>query len=479
MEISQSGEDFRKKRFILWGKIPLPWLYAAGILILLGMALIFSARVYLPDDRILAGVEVEHINIGGMTRAAAEKHLRFYKRSVADEPVFLHWTKRTWVFLPGYSGLDADIRGTVEKAWRLGRRGFFWYRWYERLKIRARGANIKCLVREDRESLETYIQMLTEEIDHAPVSAQIMGVDKQGTPVISAELNGYHLKVKEFQALLRRAIYKMPPRHITLPVKVEKPRLTAAEIKEFDFKLLGAFTTKFDSTVTDRVHNIRLAAQAIHGAVLRAGEVFSYDAALGPRDMVRGFQEAPVLVKGELVPGLGGGICQVSSTVYNAALYARMEIVERRSHSRLSAYVPPGQDATVLEKSIDLKIKNNLPGPVLINCTVRGNKLRAEFWGQDTHPGETVELLSVVDKVTPFKVVEKPDPALAPGERVVEKKGEDGYDVTLYRIIKKDGKEIRREVINKSKYISMPEEVKVGPPADYPVLPTATVNQVR
>lgn len=142
---------------------------------------------------------------------------------------------------------------------------------------------------------------------------------------------------------------------------------------------LGEFTTKFNEANHPRVANLRLAASSVHGTVLKPGEVFSYNATVGPTTEARGYKKAKIIVEGQEKEGFGGGVCQISSTLYNAAKTAGLEIVERHAHSKEVVYVAKDKDAATSYGGIDLKFKNTKPFPVVLHTTLEGNTVIAKI----------------------------------------------------------------------------------------------------
>src|SRR5439155_11763175 len=140
-------------------------------------------------------------------------------------------------------------------------------------------------------------------------------------------------------------------------------------------------STSFSLRDRNRVHNIRVAAKAIDGLFLLPGEEFSYNATVGPRRASAGFRTAPEIVQGNLVPGIGGGVCQVSSTLYNIALLADLEITRRHHHRFPVHYLPAGRDATVSDGGLDLRFRNRLDAPVALLLSVKGGRLLARLYG--------------------------------------------------------------------------------------------------
>src|SRR5439155_24386156 len=144
---------------------------------------------------------------------------------------------------------------------------------------------------------------------------------------------------------------------------------------------LATYSTALGGSSSNRRHNIRVACQAIDGTVLLPGDVFSYNNVVGPRSERAGFRTAPVIIRGELVPGTGGGICQVSSTLYNAALLADLKIVRRSHHQFPVHYVPPGRDATVAYGSLDLRFANSLSEPIALDVKSSGSRVIVHVFG--------------------------------------------------------------------------------------------------
>lgn len=138
---------------------------------------------------------------------------------------------------------------------------------------------------------------------------------------------------------------------------------------------LGSYSTKFNLQNTPRVNNLKIATEAINGSVIKSGEIFSYNTAVGPTTQARGFQKSKIFVNGEEKEGYGGGVCQVSSTLYNAALSAGMEIIERHRHSKDVAYIAENKDAATSYGVIDFKFKNSLEHPVKIQSYIKENGL--------------------------------------------------------------------------------------------------------
>ena len=192
------------------------------------------------------------------------------------------------------------------------------------------------------------------------------------------------------------------------------------------------------------------------------GDVFSYDETVGRRTAANGYKEAGVYIGNKVESGIGGGICQTSSTLYCAALYANLEIVQRTSHSLPVAYVPAGMDATIAEGYIDLKIKNNTEYPVKIQATVSGRQLTCKFLGVK-EPGIKVEIVNTRTATLEPETEISENPGLPIGYKKIISKGAQGYRVASKRIVRSGGEIIKEEKLTGSVYHAANTEVEVNP----------------
>ncbi|MBR6504344.1 MAG: VanW family protein [Clostridia bacterium] len=215
----------------------------------------------------------------------------------------------------------------------------------------------------------------------------------------------------------------------TIPLAIITPEITTDRIGDDAFPdLLSTFSTTFAASNKNRTTNIKLAAGKINDVIIMPGEEFSYNKVVGERTIAAGYKEAGVFVNGKVEDGLGGGICQVSSTLYNTALMANMEITSRTNHGYLTSYLKGGLDATVVYGAIDFKFKNSRNYPVKIKTIINGGKLTVEMYGLKMSNEPEIKIDSEVTKI------------------------KNGYRATTYKIQYQDGQEISREVITKDSY---------------------------
>jgi vancomycin resistance protein YoaR len=231
----------------------------------------------------------------------------------------------------------------------------------------------------DIDKYEQFLQQIDQQVYQPPVNAKI---DKYGN--IISEQVGYRLNRQKFKQSFYQYYFGRGHSQIEVPKQTLHPRVDSELLADIRIKRIGQYVTYFNSRNKQRSHNISLASEAINNQVVFPGEVFSFNEIVGKRTKERGYLPAPVIVRGELSEGIGGGICQVSSTLYNAVDRAGLEIVQRYSHSRRVPYVPRGRDATVSWYGPDFVFRNKLNQPILIQSKIYGGQMIVLIFSSDT-----------------------------------------------------------------------------------------------
>ncbi|MBP2077966.1 VanW family protein [Oceanobacillus polygoni] len=201
---------------------------------------------------------------------------------------------------------------------------------------------------------------------------------------ISAEKLGVTLDRDKFEYLFRKLYYSDKDGKLHVPVNPVYPEVDVGLLKEISSKVLGGYTTYYNPRNSERSDNIALAAEAVNNTVIFPGDTFSFNQVVGERTVGRGYKKAPVIVKGELAEDIGGGICQVSSTLFNAVDLKGIQIMERYAHSRRVPYVPPGRDATVSWWGPDFVFKNLYNEPILIRASSKNGKMIVSIYSSET-----------------------------------------------------------------------------------------------
>ncbi len=267
---------------------------------------------------------------------------------------------------------------------------------------------------------------------------------------IHASENGmdFSISVEEAKALITG-----DKESYVIPVKTLYPKVTTDQIGTEAFpNLLASYSSNYSSSNYNRSTNVALATSKINGIVLMPGKSFSYNGTVGQRTLRAGFKEAGAYVNGEVTTAVGGGICQVSSTLYNAVLRANLEVTNRTNHMFQVGYVPIGTDATVSWGAPDFQFKNNRNYPIKIVATTAGKNVYIKIFGLKEDNDYDVEILSYRTGTIPFNTTYTSDPSLGEGQTKVVQNGSNGATSVTYKILKRNGQEVSRELVSRDRY---------------------------
>lgn len=266
-----------------------------------------------------------------------------------------------------------------------------------------------------------------------------------------------------------------------IKLTITKPKITLDQIGTEAFPdQLATFSTRYDASDKDRTTNLVLACQKLNGKVILAGETFSYNSTLGPRTAAAGYKNAKIYENGAVVDGLGGGICQISSTLYNTALMSDMEIVERRNHQFVTSYVGAGRDATVVYGLTDFKFKNTRKYPIRIVASAKSGIATVSIYGiKEADREYTYSFSTKTLSTIPFTTKYEEDASLSAGKEVVKQKGANGIVTQTYMTKMLNGKVISTELLSKDTYSAMQRIVRkgTGTVQNTPQAPTVTVPE--
>ena len=226
--------------------------------------------------------------------------------------------------------------------------------------------------------------------------------------------------------------------------------------------MISTFSTKYNAGNADRTTNLRLAANKINGTVLLPNEEFSYNAVVGERTINAGYKMAATYSNGTVVDGLGGGICQISSTLYDAVVMANLKITTRRNHQFVTSYVPAGKDATVVWGSQDFKFVNSRKYPVRITASVQGGVATVQVWGikEDVEYDISIETKKIATIPPVTETIQ--DASLPAGQQKVVQAGSNGSKVEAYKVTKLNGQIVSTTLLSRDTYNAMKRIVRVG-----------------
>ena len=225
---------------------------------------------------------------------------------------------------------------------------------------------------------------------------------------------------------------------------------------------ISEFSTKYDASNVNRSTNLKIAAGKINGIVLMPGEEFSYNKVVGKRTVEEGYKDAKIYADGGVVDGLAGGICQISSTLYNAVLLANLEVTERYNHTYTTSYLPAGRDATVVWGAKDFKFVNNRSYPIKIEASVGNGIAEFKFHGIAEKTEYEIKILPVVTSSIPFSIAYEDDPTLPAGVEHLKQGGHAGCRVTTYKEVRLNGTTISKDIITTDTYSPMKKIIVRG-----------------
>ncbi|WP_168123409.1 VanW family protein [Paenibacillus sp. HB172176] len=438
---------------------------------------------YASQDVVPSGVHAGRMNIGGMRIDEAIDLLNQYEISLRERTVFiktepsasgdlsarldgqsLHWTAEEL----GYRG---EFIGLKEALLRL-KEGSLWER------VRYRNAFPRSLALSqswNKDLFQTAIRKKWSWIERQKAVDAERKIDENDNISYTEHTNAYRLRLQPMMERLDRWMMVQPEQSgLTLTdgervykdnllIKVVEPAVTLQKLlgEGIDRKIMS-YTTSFATSAEGRAYNVTVTAQALNDWLLAPGEIFSYSKLIESAEKQYSYREAPVILNGRLSPGIGGGICQVSSTLYQAALRAGLDIVERRNHSLPVPYLPLGYDATYATGAIDFKFRNSTDSYLLIRTEVKNRTLTVKLFGSIPE-NVSYDIVSLTKNAVAPSVEQRVNDGLPVGGQALLKQGKPGFIVDTYRIKSIDGKEVSRERISHDTYKAQPTVIEVGP----------------
>lgn len=304
------------------------------------------------------------------------------------------------------------------------------------------------------------IDLVTKEVEPEPINVEKIHKEVYKEPQnayvtqnpfgVYVHVNGVDFNVDEVKNLIN----SNNEHEYKINLTITEPEIKTKDLGQEAFPdILGrTYKTTYSAGDKNRNTNIEIAARTVNGIILMPGETFSYNGILGDTTANKGYKPAGAYLNGEVIQSYGGGICQVSSTIYNAVLYANLQVDERYNHTYLSGYVPAGLDATVSYGSKDFKFTNNRNYPIKLVCTAGNGTITATIYGIKQDDDCEVELQSVVTSYISPKVKYEETNTLNEGVEKVKQAGSSGCKCTVYRTVKRNGEQISKDVLHNDIY---------------------------
>ncbi len=350
-------------------------------------------KAVLDVDTIYSNVYVNDINIGGLTKEQALETLESQVATILTERT-ITFRYDTLVYSREFSfaelGVSYDFESAVEEAYNFGRENSdLKQRYAEVMENKERGKYLDANWLFDDTKVDDCVQLICDDLDSDPVNSEY--IYENGTITVTDSYPGFKVNKERTAEMARELLPIRRAADVMIVVDQVAPEFTKSDF-EFTSSTIGTYSSAYGSGNDDRITNLRVAASKLNEQVIMPGETFSTNDCFSPYDEASGYKYAGAYVNGELVEDIGGGVCQVSSALYNAALLAELEITERYNHSKKVGYMDYAYDATLAGDVKDLKITNNTGYPVVILAGLENNSVAVSIVGYELHDsGRTLE----------------------------------------------------------------------------------------
>ena len=483
------------------------------------------ALINMGKDNIMSGVSIENIDMSGLSIEEARGKLETLYNDKIEKEIFVKYKDYESSINPTLIETSYNIEDVLKEAYNIGRESNIFVNNYTILKtlINKKDLKVEATINEeaarkviedigskmpdsvieasyyiendelvitkgkegvvvDTEKLLNTVKSVLNDLNASEDYLEIPVITKQPQEIdvdkihdevykeaqdayytqnpftIHPEVNGVDFDVDQVKEMLNE-----DKDEYVIKLTITKPEITVNQIGTEAFpNQLSTFTTRYDASNKNRTTNLGLACSKIDGTVVLPGEVFSYNKVVGERTIEAGYKEAGVYSNGRVVDGLGGGICQISSTLYNAVLMANLEIVERHNHQFIAGYVPPGEDATVVYGSKDFKFKNTRNYPIKLQAGIKNGIATISVYGIKEDPEYTISLETKTISTIPFTTKYIEDSSLPAGTERVQQKGNNGYKTETYKVVRLNGQVVSKTLLSKDTYNAMQKIILRG-----------------
>lgn len=446
-----------KKRLIM------PTIFLLSIILMLqGNASYASAEE--DDNKIYNGVFIDEVNVSGMTKEEAAIAVDNFVQSLQQKELAITVGEKSAKTTLGDLGYSYDLSDSIEQASAIGRSGNLIKRYKEIKDIEQETMIFPITFRMDDSKLNDFISTEVAAFNIEPVNASVSRKSNQFQ--YKDHKVGSKVHVETTSELVKDIVFNNWNRmDITLQAHMEEvmPTYTREDVEKIN-KKLGSFTTEYTSSAEGRAANLANGARLINNTVVYPDEVFSSYKYLTPFTPENGYYSAGAYSQGKVIDSIGGGACQVTTTLYNAVLFAELDIVERAPHSMTISYADLSRDAAIAGTYKDFKFMNSTDTPILIEATTKGRKITFNIWGYEARDtNRRIEFKTVVLDETPAPpdVITK-DPTKPVTYKKVTQSAHTGYKAELYKIVYENDVEVSRTLVNKSSYMAAPRYITIG-----------------
>lgn len=521
-KVKKAVEDMaenKKKKWII------PVVLAVILIVAIIFCSTIFALVNINNEKIINGVSIVGVDVSGLSKEEARTKIDDIYQVKKEKEIEIKYEDYEATLNPTLMEVNYEVEKAVEEAFLIGKRNNIFINNYDILftlinkkninvnmtfneevtkqTIEDVGVNLPGVIIESSYAVEedelvitkgkSGIVIHTEELlnkvkdnlndinteeDNIEIPVkqkepELIDIDKIHEEIYTEAKDAYYTKEPftiypevegiDFDVEVARELLKEEKEEYVIKLTITKPNITIDKIGSEAFPdQLATFTTRYDVSDVDRTTNLVIACQKINGKVVLAGDTFSYNKALGPRTAAAGYRNGKIYAGGEVVDGIGGGICQISSTLYNTVLMSNLEIVERRNHQFVTSYLPAGRDATVVYGVTDFKFKNTRKYPVRIVASARNGIATVSMYGIKEENEYTFSFNTKTVASIPLTTKYEEDATLAAGTEKVKQKGANGLKTETYITKMLNGKAISTTLLSRDTYDAMARVVIKG-----------------
>lgn len=435
---------------------------AAVVVVAAGGVFAMNARAEKNEkDTIADRIYIGDVAVGGMTEDEAKAALSAYVADLEDEKITLTVKDKKTTVKTKSLGMFCDSDAVVSEAMDYGKTGNLIARYKAKKELEHNDKVLPMSLSVEEQKAEKTLKKKAKKLNRDAVD---YGLErKDGEFKVTGGKEGIQVNVEKAVQDIQKALEKgwKDQLSVELTAEIEKPQGSEEELKQVK-DVLGTFTTSYGASAWGRKANIANGCSKINGSLIYPGEEFSVYQTVKPFDKEHGYELAGAYENGATVDAYGGGICQVSTTLYNALIRAELEITERSGHSMLVAYVDPSADAAIAGDYKDLKFKNNSKYPIYIDGHTDGSQITFTVYGVETRPANReVSFVSETTGTTQPTVKYQASGA-AIGSISQTQSAHVGKSARLWKIVKVDGKEQSKEIFNTTSYRMSPTIYSVG-----------------
>lgn len=430
------------------------------------IGMMMSVPVYAKEITIPEGIYVGDFSLGGMTEEEAEQKVKEYVDRLADQKITLNIEGQGAVTSAKELGFYWSNTDAVDEATEHAVRGNLIQRYMGIKNLQKNPVYIPLETAVDERKVEAFITEECGDLAAEPQNATI--IRENGQFVITPGASGKIVDIAATKEALDAALADAggQPVAVDAAVTVKEPDITEEDLATIG-DVLGTCSTNFSSSGAARSKNLSNGAAKINGHVLMPGETLSGYECMQPFTTANGYYTAAAYENGQVVDSIGGGVCQIATTLYNAALRAEMEITQRQNHSMIVTYVKPSMDAAIAGTYKDIKITNNYSTPIYVEGYTDNRELYFTIYGKETRPSnrEVKYVSETLGSTDPGAPTERVDPSLAPGTRRQVQSAHRGLRSRLWKVVYVDGVEVEKTLLHTDTYNASKAIVLVGPPA--------------